>query len=155
MPNSQTREEPRWMRVARAVYKDQFEGKTRDEVIEAMDEWGEDGEELFILAHLGYLNVRASRDLLFAHHDLLDGIAQVIEEQRKTRELLVKLGRFLKRELGALTELLDEDIDAEEDELAGDDDEEDTPEPAEAPSPAPSSPSKPELLDHPVPEDDQ
>ena len=152
MPNSQTHDEPRWMRVARAVYKDQFEGKSRSEVLEAMDEWGEDGEELFILAHLDFLGLHASHDLLLSNRDLLDGLAEVIEEQKKTRELLVKLGRFLKRELGELTDLLD---DAEEDDPEGDDEGGETPEPAEEPSPERSTPTRPEMLSHPVPEEDQ
>ena len=146
MPNEQTHEEPRWMRVARAVYTDHFDGRSRDEVLNAMDEWGEDGEELFILAHLGFLNLSASRDVLFANHDLLDGIGELIEEQKKTRELLAKLGRFLKHELGELADLLDEG--------EGDQEEEET-EPATVLSPGSELAPKPEVLSHPIPEEDQ
>ena len=150
MPNnSPSSEEPRWVRVARAVYGEQFDGRSREEILDAMDAWGEDGEELFILSHLGFLNLLAQRDLLLTHRDILDGIAELIDQQKRTRELLVKLGRLLKEELGELADILD-DSDEDEAGLDGADDEEPA-EPDEVIAPDTSS-TQPIVLEHPVPE---
>ena len=153
MPNnhSPSNEEPRWVRVARAVYSEQFDGRNREEIHEAMDAWGEDGEELFILSHLGFLNLLAQRDILNTHRDILDGIAELIDQQKRSREVLVKLGRLLKQELGELAELLDEE---EEDEpvFDGEEDEDELVEPDAVLAPEVSSPVQPSVLEHPVPE---
>ncbi len=130
------------MRLARAVYGEQLDGRSSEEVHAAMDAWGEDGEELFILSHLSFLQLQAQRDLLFAHREMLDGLGEVVEEQQRTRELLVKLGRLLKQELGELAGLLEEAGEALEGE-----------EPVEPDAliPPPEIP-KPVVLPHPEPE---
>ena len=136
-------EEPRWMRVARALYREQFDGRSREDVLDAMDAWGEDGEELFILSHLSFLNLLAQRDLLLAHRELLDGLSQVVSEQRRSREVLVKLGRLLNEKLGELADILDEE-EQEDDSL----------EDAAVPElrPVPEAPARPVVLEHPVPD---
>ncbi len=131
------------MRAAQAVYSEQLGGRSQEEIHEAMDAWGEDGEELFILSHLSFLNLLAQRDILMVNRDILDSLAEVIEEQRRTRELLVKLGRLLKQELGELASILDED------ESAFDGDEEEPVEPDAVLTPDPP-PLKPVVLAHPV-----
>lgn len=136
-------EEPRWMRVARALYREQFDGRSREDVLDAMDAWGEDGEELFILSHLSFLNLLAQRDLLLAHRELLDGLSQVVSEQRRSREVLVKLGRLLNEKLGELADILDEE-EPEDDSL------EDSAVPELRP--VPEAPARPVVLDHPIPD---
>ena len=136
-------EEPRWMRVARALYREQFDGRSREDVLDAMDAWGEDGEELFILSHLSFLNLLAQRDLLLAHRELLAGLSQVVSEQRRSREVLVKLGRLLNEKLGELADILDEE-EQEDDSL------EDAPVPKLRP--VPEAPARPVVLEHPVPD---
>ncbi len=151
MPNnhSPSNEEPRWVRVARAVYGEQFDGRNREEIHEAMDAWGEDGEELFILSHLGFLNLLAQRDILNTHRDILDGIAELIDQQKRTREMLVKLGRLLKQELGELAELLDEE--EEEPGFDGEEDKDELVEPDAVIAPEASSSVQPAVLEHPEP----
>ena len=152
MPNnSPSSEEPRWVRVARAVYGEQFDGRSREEILDAMDAWGEDGEELFILSHLGFLNLLALRDILSANQDLVEAISEVLEEQKRTRELLVKLGRLLKQELGELADILDEE-DEDEPEFDGEDDDDDEAVVPDQVIPTEPSPPAPVVLEHPEPE---
>jgi len=152
MPHAPMHEEPQWIQIAQAVYQNQFGSLNRNAVLKAMDEWGEDGEDLFILAHLNYLHLSASRDLLFAHQELFDGIGELIEEQKKATDLLTRLGRFLKRELGELTALLDEDANEPEDNLT--DEELKTPELTVLPV-ASKSEIVSEELNHPVPTEEE
>lgn len=99
---------PRWASTAEAVYHERLGGRSRRSVIDAMEEWGEDGEDTFILAHLSYLQLQALLDLV-----------ELQQRQSKTLDQIAEQQKWLKRKINQLsrqlTEKIEDLVDAVED----------------------------------------
>ncbi len=80
-----SRKEPRFLHLARTFYGDAFGARRVRDLSAAMAEWSEltDDEQSFTLAHLHYLGLLAqaqTQKLLLQVRDLLDDVAEGLEE---------------------------------------------------------------------------
>ncbi|MCB9764973.1 MAG: hypothetical protein H6739_34690 [Alphaproteobacteria bacterium] len=70
------------MRVARTLYGDAFEARTRDAVAEAMGDWAQlnRAEQGFAIAHLLYLNLRAQASTQHALRVLTEAVEEGLDD---------------------------------------------------------------------------
>ena len=84
-PQQRSRKEPRFLHLARTFYGEAFGVRRVRELSAAMADWSEltEDEQSFTLAHLHYLGLLAqarTQKLLLQVRDLLDEVAEGLEE---------------------------------------------------------------------------
>ena len=75
-------------RLARDLYERTFGAEQPEEVVEAMEAWGEldDGEQRYVLGHLLYLQVLGQARVaaaLMRVRDAVDGVEEAVRNQRE------------------------------------------------------------------------